>query len=103
MFVMPIARGDGFMTLMLQHTVSSSNVVDLCCTRQFSHTSFAQNNTCMITDLDSYRRLQHLAPPMLYLTHYEELAEAPNTRLPTHHAPHGPHYVAGKGCRADAR
>ena len=81
MFVMPIARGDGFMTLMLQHTVSSSNVVDLCCTRQFSHTSFAQNNTCMITDLDSYRRLQHLAPPMLYLTHYEELAEAPNTRL----------------------
>jgi len=34
-----------------------------------------QKNTLMVTDLESYRQHQHLAPPMLYLTHYDELAE----------------------------
>jgi hypothetical protein len=30
----------------------------------------------MVTDLDSFRRFQHIAPPMLHLTHYPELAES---------------------------
>jgi len=51
LFVLPIARGDGFLTLLLQHT----------------------QNTCMVTDLESYRKLQHLAEPFMYLTHYNEL------------------------------
>lgn len=35
-----------------------------------------KGNTCIVTDLDSFQRFQHLAPPWLYLTHYDDLAES---------------------------
>eukprot|EP00656_Telonema_subtile_P005779 TRINITY_DN1263_c0_g1_i7.p1 TRINITY_DN1263_c0_g1~~TRINITY_DN1263_c0_g1_i7.p1 ORF type:complete len:204 (+),score=27.81 TRINITY_DN1263_c0_g1_i7:166-777(+) len=50
MFVIPIARGDGYLTLVVQH----------------------HENSCLITDLESYTRWKHAAPPFLVLNHYDD-------------------------------
>ena len=58
------------MTLVLQHKVwLNFLLVD-------DSNASLQGNTCIVTDLDSFQRFQHLAPPWLYLTHYDDLAES---------------------------
>lgn len=53
MFVLPIKRGEGYLTLILQH----------------------QDNACLVTDLDSFNRFKQAAPSYAVLHHYDELKE----------------------------